>query len=45
MKKGEPDFVTYVNACLEADGSFAENQFWWHIEWPADIKRLPSKGL
>ena len=41
----EPDFITYGDACLSAAGGFSENNFWWHLEWPEDIKQLTIKHL
>ena len=41
----EPDFITYGDACLEAGGGYCENLFWWHVEWPENIKALTLKNL
>ena len=41
----DPDFVTYGDACLEAGGGYSENLFWWHIEWPQEIKSLTLKNI
>ena len=41
----EPDFTTYGDACLSAAGGFAENLFWWHVEWPDKVKSLTIKNL
>ena len=41
----EPDFVTYGDACLYAAGGFSENKFWWHIEWPTEIKASIMRNL
>ena len=41
----EPDFVSYGDACLEAGGGYSENLFWWHVEWPNEIKSLTIKNL
>ena len=43
--KRDPDFITYGDACLEAGGGFFENKFWWHTEWPDDIKALTLKNI
>ena len=41
----EPDFISYGDACLEAGGGYSQNMFWWHIEWPNEIKALTVKNL
>ena len=41
----EPDFISYGDACLEAGGGYSENLFWWHVEWPDEIKALTIKNL
>ena len=41
----DPDYVTYGDACLEAAGGYSEDLFWWHIEWPEDIKALTLKNI
>ena len=41
----DPDFETYGDASLEAAGGFAYNIFWWHVEWPENIKSLTLKNL
>ena len=41
----DPDFITYGDACLEAGGGYSNNIFWWHIEWPDEIKALTIKNL
>ena len=43
--KRDPDFTSYGDACLEAGGGYSENLFWWHIEWPDQIKSLTIKNL
>ena len=41
----EPDFITYGDAYLEVGGGYSENLFWWHVEWPDNIKALTLKNL
>ena len=41
--KRDPDFTTYGDDCLEAGGEFADQLFWWHVEWPDEIKALTLK--
>ena len=43
--KRDPDFTSYGDACLEAGGGYSENLFWWHVEWPKQIKLLTIKNL
>ena len=43
--KRDPDFITYGDACLEVGGGFADQLFWWHVEWPREIKKLTLKHL
>ena len=40
-----PDFTSYGDASLEAAGGFSEGNFWWHVEWPKEIKALTLKNL
>ena len=41
----DPDFTSYGDACLEAGGGYSEKLFWWHVEWPDQIKSLTIKNL
>ena len=41
----EPDFTSFGDACLEAGGGYSKDLFWWHIEWPQEIKALTIKNL
>ena len=41
----EPDFISYGDACLEAGGGYSENLFWWHVEWPHELKALTIKKI
>ena len=41
----EPDFTSYGDASLEAGGGFIHNVFWWHTEWPIEIKALTLKNI
>ena len=41
----EPDFTTFGDASLEAAGGFSEELFWWHFEWPSNIKLLTLKNI
>jgi hypothetical protein len=41
----DPDIVSYGDASLEAGGGFSENKFWWHVEWPNEIKSLTLKNI
>ena len=43
--KREPDFTSYGDASLEAGGGYSENLFWWHVEWPSEIKCLTLKNI
>ena len=43
--KREPDFTTFGDACLEAGGGFLKDVFWWHVEWPQEIKSLTLKNI
>ena len=43
--KRDPDFTTYGDACLEAAGGYSEGLFWWHIEWPDEIKAMTLKNV
>ena len=36
----EADYISYGDASLEAAGGFAHRNFWWHIEWPDEMKAL-----
>ena len=36
----EADYIPYGDASLEAAGGFAHRNFWWHIEWPDEMKAL-----
>ena len=40
-----PDFISYGDASLEAAGGFSRDLFWWHIEWPDQIKSLTLKKI
>ena len=41
----EPEYIAYGDASLEAAGGFSEGNFWWHMEWPEEIKALTLKNL
>ena len=41
----QPDFISYGDASLEAGGGFSNGLFWWHIEWPEEIKSLTLKKI
>ena len=41
----DPDFTSYGDACLEAAGGYSEGLFWWHIEWPDEIKAMTLKNI
>ena len=43
--KREPDFTTFGDACLEAGGRFLKDVFWWHVEWPQEIKSMTLKNI
>ena len=45
MIEREADYTAFGDASLEAAGGFSEGNFWWHIEWPDEIKALTLKNL
>ena len=45
IAKRDPDFITLGDTCLEAEGGYFKNLFWWHVEWSDKIKALTLKYL
>ena len=43
--KREADFISFGDACLQAGGGYVDNLFWWHTEWPSEIRALTIKNL
>ena len=42
----ESDFITVGDSCLEAVGAKSDKlKFWWHVEYPENLKALTSKRL